>query len=72
MRDHIGETAGRVWQLLQQRNEITISQIPKALGEPPALTYQALGWLAREGKVEYRTVKKTTYVSLAPAEVAVF
>lgn len=72
MRDRIGETAGRVWELLQQQNELTISQLPKVLGETPTLTYQALGWLAREGKVQYRTVRKTTYVSLAPAEVALY
>jgi len=72
MRDQIGEAAGRLWELLQKRNELSISQLPKALGETPTLTYQALGWLAREGKVQYRTVKKTIYVSLAPAEVGVY
>ena len=72
MRDQIGEMAGRVWEVLQERNELAISQLPKSLGETPAITYQALGWLAREGKVEYRKVKKTTYVSLAQIEAGVF
>ncbi len=70
MRDIIGNTAGRVWSVLHEQGDLAISQIPKKLGETPAITYQALGWLAREGKIEYRQEKKTTYVSLAPSEVA--
>ncbi len=72
MRDQIGEVAGRVWEVLQQRGDLAISQLPKSLGETPTITYQALGWLACEGKVEYRKVKKTTYVSLAQIEAGIF
>jgi hypothetical protein len=28
------------------------------------ITYQALGWLAREGKIEYRSEGRMTFVSL--------
>jgi hypothetical protein len=32
------------------------------------ITYQALGWLAREGKIEYHTQKAKTSVSLKDEE----
>ena len=38
MKNKIGEVAGRVW---------------KTLGEKGDIVYQALGWLAREDKINY-------------------
>ena len=69
MIDKVGNTAGRIWDILQQNDEMTISQLPKALKEKDSLVYQGLGWLAREGKVEYRTQGNKTIISLAREEV---
>lgn len=57
----VGETAGKVWQLLNQEGEQTFSKIKSSLGAKDALLYMALGWLAREDQIvmneEGRSVK---------------
>ena len=60
MEQKIGETAGKVWKALQAKGEVPVSQVPKAVKEREALSYLALGWLAREGKVEFRTTGRKT------------
>jgi len=69
MIEQVGKTAGRIWDILQQKDELTISQLPKVLKEKDSLVYQALGWLAREGKIEYRTQGNKTIISLVREEV---
>lgn len=69
MIEKVGSTAGRIWDILQQKDELTISQLPKVLKEKDSLVYQALGWLAREGKIEYRTHGNKTVISLVREEV---
>jgi len=68
MKERIGKTAGEIWTFLRQTNEVAISRLPRVLKEKTAVVYQALGWLAREGKVEYRTEGKRTLVSLTESE----
>jgi len=65
MKDEIGTSAGKIWHLLREKDNVALSQLPKLLKESEALTYQALGWLAREGKLKYRTEGRNTFVSLA-------
>jgi predicted transcriptional regulator len=55
MKETVGKTAGRVWELLKKNHEMTISQLPKALKQKDTVVYQAVGWLAREDKIAYRT-----------------
>ncbi|MBD3258981.1 hypothetical protein GF377_11150 [candidate division GN15 bacterium] len=64
MKAKIGDTAGKIWQALSETEQISVSRLPKVLKEREALVYQALGWLAREGKVEYRTKGNSTFVYL--------
>jgi len=64
MRAKIGETAGKVWRTLSQHKEVSLSQIPKIIGEMDTVAYQALGWLACEDKIKYRTDRNRTLVSL--------
>jgi hypothetical protein len=66
MRARIGETAGKVWRVLGQHKEVSLSQIPKLIGEKDTVAYQALGWLACEDKIQYRTDRNRTLVSLRP------
>ncbi|MBN2287925.1 MAG: winged helix-turn-helix domain-containing protein [Candidatus Glassbacteria bacterium] len=68
MKAQIGAVAGKIWQALKGGGEVNISQLPKTLNEKQVLVYQALGWLAREGKIEYRTKGSRTYVSLSDSE----
>ena len=60
----IGETAGQVWRLLESDGPQTLAQIKKKLGSKLSYTDYALGWLAREGKIEFTPEKRTYKVSL--------
>jgi len=60
----IGDTAGKIWDTLKENGEFSISKLPKLVNEQDAVTNQALGWLAREGKVDYQTLKNRTKILL--------
>lgn len=56
----IGEDAGKIWKLLETHGEIDASAIAKQTQIKVQDAYSALGWLAREGKVEGNKIKATT------------
>jgi hypothetical protein len=65
MIDTIGEAAGRVWNiLLEAESPVGLTDIPKRAQLKTQIAYQALGWLAREGKVEYFKKGRKTEVIL--------
>lgn len=66
----IGEAAGLIWETLESKNEVSISQLPKTLKMKTEIAYQALGWLAREDKIEYHNRGGKTYISLSETEKA--
>jgi hypothetical protein len=68
MKDKIGETAGQVWKILKKKGEVNVAQLPKLLNEKSSLVYQALGWLAREDKIDYQIKAAKTFASLAESE----
>lgn len=68
LKEKLGLTAGRVWKLLHDKGEISIAQLARLLRERIDNVYLALGWLAREDKVEFRTKANRAYVSLVEAE----
>ena len=53
----IGENAGKVWNIVDTCDEIDITYLPKLAGITEENTYCALGWLAREGKINTKKVK---------------
>ena len=59
----IGETAGKVWRFLEEKDEATLTQIKKGVKADPNLVLQAIGWLAREDKLQIE--KKERYVTYA-------
>jgi hypothetical protein len=60
----VGETAGKIWQLLNDEGPQTLPQLKKKLtGSGEVLSF-ALGWLAREDKVDITQEKKTVKVAL--------
>ena len=59
-----GETAGRIWHILNDEGPQTFPQIKKKLHGSGELHAFALGWLAREGKVDITQEKKTIKVAL--------
>jgi len=56
----IGDTAGKVWKLLNEKGEATLSQLKRGVKVDPNLILEAIGWLAREDKL--RIEKKARYV----------
>jgi len=52
MRIKIGEAAGKVWKFLEENGEANLTQIKKGVKEDPNLILQAIGWLAREDKLQ--------------------
>jgi len=53
----IGENAGKVWDIVHTCDEIEVTYIPKLAGLTEENTYCALGWLAKEGKINAKKVK---------------
>ena len=72
MKTKIGEMAGRVWKTLGEKEEVAVSKLPQILKEKGEIVYQALGWLAREGKVDFHKKAGKTFVSLSREEREIF
>ena len=53
---YIGEDAGKVWNVLNNCEEIDATYIPKLAKVTEKDAYCALGWLAREGKISAKKV----------------
>lgn len=53
MDGRIGEVAGEVWDFLDENGETSVSGIGKALDAPRTKVNMAIGWLAREDKLEF-------------------
>jgi hypothetical protein len=62
--EHIGETAGNVWNALCQGGPMSLAKLVKAVGEPRDVVMQALGWLAREDKIWIEDEGRSRVVSL--------
>jgi len=60
----VGETAGKIWHLLNVEGPHTTSQLKKKLNGSGELVNFALGWLAREDKVDITQQKRAYTVAL--------
>lgn len=72
MKERVIEAAGKTWRFLGQNGEANVSQLSKALNEKDEVVLQALGWLAREDKINYITKNRRTFVALVESEVRAF
>ncbi|WP_428303984.1 winged helix-turn-helix domain-containing protein [Lacipirellula sp.] len=64
--EEIGHVAGEVWGALSANDNggVTLAALKKAVAAPADHVLLALGWLAREDKVELDASKKTPTVTL--------
>ena len=66
--NNIGNNAGVIWNVLDANGKMTETKLKKESGLGSAEFYTALGWLAREGKlnvvVETRCGKDCEYYTL--------
>jgi len=64
IKGHVGETAGQVWNTLTTDGPMTLTQLKKKLNGQGDLLGYALGWLAREDKIDMVLQKKTLRLRL--------
>jgi hypothetical protein len=62
--EQVGVTAGKVWHTLNDLGPQTVAQLKKKLNGSGDLVGFALGWLAREDKVDILLEKKRFKVAL--------
>ncbi len=60
----VGETAGKVWNTLSSDGPQTVAQLKRKLNTTNELVILAVGWLAREDKVEITQEKKSFRIQL--------
>lgn len=60
----VGETAGKVWHLINDEGPQTFLQLKKKLNGSGEILSFALGWLAREDKVDITQEKRVIKVAL--------
>ncbi|HLJ62077.1 MAG TPA: winged helix-turn-helix domain-containing protein [bacterium] len=63
----IGAAAGKIWHVLHQHGgHVRLTNVRREVAMPESLVYMALGWLAREGKLDLRQQGRVIYVGLKP------
>ncbi len=55
--------AEQILEVLSNRKEVNVLLLSEQVSQRSVITYQALGWLAREGKVQYQARGNQVYVS---------
>ncbi len=64
LKHEVGETAGKVWRALSSEGPLTMTELKKKVDGQGDLVSLAIGWLAREDKIEIRPEKRTLRVQL--------
>jgi hypothetical protein len=62
--DRIGEAAGMLWHYLDSAGTVNLSKLIEDLDVPRDLLMQAIGWLAREDKLQLVESKRRKTISL--------
>jgi hypothetical protein len=71
MNGEIGESAGVVWNYLDQHENVSVAGLAKGTGLKQRQVDRAIGWLAREGKVSVEKAANRELVSLVTEGVPV-
>jgi Winged helix-turn-helix domain (DUF2582) len=64
MNEEIGKVAGSVWHILEAKGEMTLTKLKKEVGATGPVVDWAIGWLAREDKIDVTLEKRTARVCL--------
>ncbi len=72
MKEKIIEISGKVWRFLGQNGPTGVDQLARSLKEKEEVVFYALGWLAREDKINYTVKNRRTFVSLVESELRAF
>jgi hypothetical protein len=60
----IGDVAGEVWKTLADENGQALAAVKKKVAAPADLVAAAIGWLAREDKIEFNNTGRSVTVWL--------
>jgi hypothetical protein len=60
----IGEAAGAVWTILTDHGPLSLAKLVKTVDQPRDTVMQAIGWLAREGKILIEEEGRSRVISL--------
>ena len=60
----IGHVAGDVWGALVRDGSLTVAALKKAVDAPGDVVMAAIGWLAREEKLDFSTQGRSVKISL--------
>ena len=63
----IGETAGMVWHALDEQGPLSVAKLAKATDAHRDTVLMAIGWLAREDKIEIEETSRGRLISLREA-----
>lgn len=64
LKEKAGETAGKIWNVLNGTNGQTVKQIKKATKLIDKDLYLGLGWLLREDKISVEEAEGELFVKL--------
>lgn len=64
MSDTIGAAAGLIWEYLDKNGATSVSKVTKETGVSKNDAQRAIGWLAKEGKLNFEMDKRTELLSL--------
>ena len=62
--EQVGKAAGLIWHVLSAEGPHTLAQLKKKVPANGDLVPLAVGWLAREDKIELATEKKSVRIQL--------
>lgn len=60
----IGEAAGAIWHALDAQGELTLAKLKKEVAVEDTMFQWAVGWLAREDKIEIVREKRAYRIRL--------
>lgn len=64
MKEKIGKIAGEIWKYLGEHQEVTPTELIRELSGTERTVCMAIGWLAREDKIEFKQEGRTSYINL--------
>ena len=70
MEEEIGKTAGAIWDALNTKGELSLSELKKTVkGKEPTFDW-AIGWLARESQITITPEKRSFRIPLKQAQAS--
>jgi predicted HTH transcriptional regulator len=64
MSDTIGATAGKIWEYLEENGATSVTKLTKETELNRNDVQRAIGWLAKEGKLNFEMEGRTELLSL--------